>query len=238
MPLLALSNVIADYGQQRILGPLSLELVRGQKVALVGKSGAGKSTLLGLMYQQWQQHSDVALMPQELGLVPSLSVFHNVFIGGLARHSSWYNLASLIRPFRRDIAAITPLLEQLKIAEKCWSPSGELSGGERQRVAAARALYQKKEYQKRAYQKEECQTGECQQGELLLADEPASALDGPMAELVMAALTQGYSTAVLAMHDVDLALRFTDRVLGICDGEIAVDAPSHQLRAQDLLVLY
>lgn len=217
MPPLILDNVIADYGQQRVLGPLSIELARGEKVALVGKSGAGKSTLLGLMYTHWQ-HSKLALMPQELGLVPSLSVFHNVFIGGLARHATWYNLANLIRPFRRDIAAIMPLLEQLEIAEKCWSPSGELSGGQRQRVAAARTIYQN--------------------GDLLLADEPASALDGPMAELVMTALTQAYATAVLAMHDVDLALRFSDRVIGIRDGEIAMDAPSHRLKAQDLMVLY
>lgn len=217
MKSLALDNVIADYGKQRILGPLNLEIIRGQKVALVGKSGAGKSTLLSIMHQRWQLHG-VALMPQELGLVPSLSVFHNVFIGGLARHSTWYNLASLVRPFRRDVAAIAPILARLDIADKCWSAAGELSGGQRQRVAAARAIYQG--------------------SELLLADEPASALDGPLAEVVMTALTQAYGTAVLAMHDVELALRFTDRVIGIVGGELALDAPSHSLRAQDLLAIY
>lgn len=213
----ALSNVVADYGSRRVLGPLSLELTRGQKVALVGKSGAGKSSLLGIMQQRWRQEG-VALMPQELGLVPSLSVFHNVFIGGLARQPTWYNLVSLVRPFRRDTAAIEPLLEQLDIAAKCWVPVAELSGGQRQRVAAARAIYQR--------------------GDLLLADEPASALDGPLAEVVMAALTGAYATAVLAMHDVELALRFTDRVIGIADGQIALDAPSRTLKPSDLLMLY
>lgn len=217
MSPLALDNIVADYGEQRVLGPLNLELTRGERVALVGKSGAGKSTLLGVMYQRWQNRG-AALMPQDLGLVPSLSVFHNVFIGGLARQPSWYNLLNLIRPFRRDVAAIMPLLEQLGIADKCWSAAGELSGGQRQRVAAARAIYQR--------------------GEVLLADEPASALDGPTAEVVMAALTQAYSTAVLAMHDVDLALRFSDRVIGIHNGDVAVDAPSRTLKAHDLLSLY
>lgn len=217
MNTLALTNVVADYGKNRILGPLDLEVIRGQKIALVGKSGAGKSTLLSIMHQRWR-HKGVALMPQELGLVPSLSVFHNVFIGGLARHSTWYNLASLVRPFGRDVAAITPLLSQLDIADKCWSAAGELSGGQRQRVAAARAIYQG--------------------SDLLLADEPVSALDGPLAEVVMTALTQAYPTAVLAMHDVDLALRYTDRVVGIVDGELALDAPSQSLRAQDLLAIY
>lgn len=217
MTAFLLTNVVADYGGQRVLGPLSLELVPGQRVALVGKSGAGKSTLLGIMQQRFEP-SGVALMPQDLGLVPTLSVFHNVFIGGLARHSTWYNLASLVRPFRRDVKEIMPLLEQLGIADKCWEAVGELSGGQRQRVAAARSIYQR--------------------AELLLADEPASALDGPLAEVVMSALTESYSTAVLAMHDVELALRFTDRVVGIAKGEIALDEPSARLSAQDLLVLY
>lgn len=213
----SLSNVVAVYGTQHVLGPLSLELVCGEKVALVGKSGAGKSSLLNIMQQRWR-HAGAALMPQDLGLVPSLSVFHNVFIGGLARQPTWYNLVSLVRPFRRDLVSIEPLLKQLDLEAKCWVPAAELSGGQRQRVAAARAIYQR--------------------GDLLLADEPASALDGPLAEVVMAALTDAYATAVLAMHDVELALRFTDRVIGIADGQIALDAPSNRLKPHDLLMLY
>jgi len=214
---LTLTNLVADYGEERVLGPLDLEIVRGEHVALVGKSGAGKSTLLSLMHQCWRSMG-VALMPQDLGLVPSLSVFHNVFMGGLARHASWYNLVSLLKPFRRDIQTIQPLLEQLDMADKCWAATGELSGGQRQRVAAARAIYQ--------------------HSDLLLADEPASALDGPMAERVMQALTQAHTTAVLALHDIDLALRFADRVVGIADGQIALDQPSNRVTSQDLVALY
>jgi len=214
---LTLTNLVADYGEERVLGPLDLEIVRGEHVALVGKSGAGKSTLLSLMHQCWRSMG-VALMPQDLGLVPSLSVFHNVFMGGLARHASWYNLVSLLKPFRRDIQTIQPLLEQLDMADKCWAATGELSGGQRQRVAAARAIYQ--------------------HSDLLLADEPASALDGPMAERVMQALTRAHTTAVLALHDIDLALRFADRVVGIADGQIALDQPSNRVTSQDLAALY
>ncbi len=217
MTALVLHNISANYGGERVLGPLDLQLERGQKVALVGRSGAGKSTLLGVMYQHWRQ-SGAALMPQELGLVPSLSVFHNVFMGGLARYPGWYSLVSLVRPFGRDVKVIMPLLKRLDIADKCWAAAGELSGGQRQRVAAARAIYQG--------------------SSLLLADEPVSALDGPLAETVMEALTQAHATAVLAMHDVELALRFCDRVIGIVDGRIALDANSGTLCAQDLLTLY
>ena len=217
MSTLALTKAVADYGAHRVLGPLSLTLQRGERVALVGKSGAGKSSLLSVMYQHWQG-SGAALMPQELGLVPSLSVFHNVYMGALATHPTWYNLVTLARPFRRDVDAIRPLLARLSIDDKCWARAGELSGGQRQRVAAARAIHQG--------------------GEVLLADEPVSALDGPQSETLMAELTKAYPTAVLAMHDVELALRFTDRVIGIAEGAIALDAPSVQLTAQDLLPLY
>ncbi|EPC02104.1 hypothetical protein L861_04935 [Litchfieldella anticariensis FP35 = DSM 16096] len=217
MSALALRDAVAEYGTIRVLGPLSLTLAVGEHVALVGKSGAGKSTLLSVMFDRWRDRGP-ALMPQDLGLVPTLSVFHNVYMGGLSRHHGWYNLVTLARPFRRDVHAIMPLLEHLDIADKCWTPVGELSGGERQRVAAARAIHQG--------------------GNLLLADEPVSALDGPLAEQLMAALTTAYPTAVLAMHDVELALRFTDRVVGIADGCIALDEPSLRLSAQDLLPLY
>nr|WP_298249267.1 ATP-binding cassette domain-containing protein [uncultured Halomonas sp.] len=217
MTSLALTDLVADYGGERVIGPLDLTLAHGERVSLVGKSGAGKSTLLGVMQQRWR-HLGAALMPQQLGLVPSLSVFHNVYMGGLARHSTWYNLATLARPFRRDIDAITPLLERFDIADKCWAPVGELSGGQGQRVAAARAIHQR--------------------GGFLLADEPISALDGPLAERVLTALGEAYPTSVLAMHDVELALRFTDRVVGIADGRIALDEATHRLNARDLLELY
>ncbi|WP_458526528.1 ATP-binding cassette domain-containing protein [Onishia taeanensis] len=217
MSTLALTEAVADYGAQRVLGPLSLTLARGERVALVGKSGAGKSSLLSVMYQHWKRHG-AALMPQELGLVPSLSVFHNVYMGALPTHPTWYNLVTLAKPFRRDVAAIRPLLSRLGIDDKCWAAAGELSGGQRQRVAAARAIHQG--------------------GQVLLADEPVSALDGPQSATLMAELTKAYPTAVLAMHDVELALRFTDRVIGIAEGGIALDAPSVRLTAQDLLPLY
>ncbi|WP_372614201.1 ATP-binding cassette domain-containing protein [Halomonas sp.] len=217
MTRLALQNAVADYGEGRVLGPLSLALAPGERVALVGRSGAGKSTLLSVMYDQWRDRG-AALMPQELGLVPTLSVFHNVYMGRLDRHPWWRNLLTLMRPRRRDVEEISALLERLGIDDKRWAPSGELSGGQRQRVAAARVIHQG--------------------GGLLLADEPVSALDGPLSEVILTALTEAYPTVVLAMHDVELALHYCTRVIGIRDGSIAVDEPSQRLSAHDLLTLY
>ena len=216
MTALALNNVTARFGDTPVLGPLSLTLAPGECVALVGKSGAGKSTLLSLLYDE--AGSRAAYMPQELGLVDTLSVFHNVFMGRLNHHRIWYNVANLVYPFRAEREVIEPILRRLALAEKMREPAGELSGGQRQRTAVARTLHQR--------------------AELLLADEPVSALDGPLAHEVMKALTESYSTAVIALHDVDLALQYCQRIVGIRDGQIALDEPSARLTTNDLQPLY
>lgn len=217
MTTLALQDAVATYGEVRVLGPLSLTLAPGERVALVGKSGAGKSTLLSVMYDHWRDQG-AALMPQDLGLVATLSVFHNVYMGRLDRHAWWRNLLTLVRPRPGDVKEVSALLSRLGLDDKRWTPCGELSGGQRQRVAVARVIYQA--------------------GDMLLADEPVSALDGPLSEVTLTAMTDAYPTAVLAMHDVELALRYCTRVIGIQDGTIAIDQPSQRLAPTDLLSLY
>jgi len=182
----------------------------------VGRSGAGKSTLLSLLFDP--KRRDLALMPQELGLVQTLSVFHNVYMGRLAVHSTWYNIANLVRPFEREVTAVSGVLAALGMEGKIWSRVGELSGGQRQRTAVARALHQ--------------------QANVLLADEPVSALDVTRADDVMGAITNAYQTAVIAMHDVELALRHCSRIVGIDHGRVALDEPAKRLNAQDLMPLY
>ena len=199
-----------------MIGPLSLSVKDGDRVGLVGRSGAGKSTLISLIHQQVGGAS--SLVPQDLGLVNALPVFHNVFMGQLDAHSAWYNTVTLVRPFRRDASTVRTLLKQLSMPEKMWVPTASLSGGQRQRVAIARALYR--------------------QSPLLLADEPVSALDGPMAHLVMNLLSDCFSTSVIALHDVELALKYCNRIIGIQDGQIALDEASDRLNPADITPLY
>ncbi|WP_166263850.1 ATP-binding cassette domain-containing protein [Marinobacter caseinilyticus] len=211
-----LSEITASFGGERVLGPLSFAVTPGEQVALVGKSGAGKSTLMRLIYQQ--SNGGATLIPQDLGLVHALPVFHNVYMAQLNRHPTWYNVCTLVRPFQRERREIMPLLEQLGINEKQWAPVASLSGGQRQRVAIARALYRN--------------------SGMLLADEPVSALDGPMAHTVMALLQESYQTSIVALHDIELALRYSHRIIGIQDGRIALDEPSARLSEADILPLY
>lgn len=211
-----LTGLSASFGGERVIGPLSLSVKDGERVGLVGRSGAGKSTLISLIHQQVGGES--SLVPQDLGLVNALPVFHNVFMGQLDAHSAWYNTVTLIRPFSRDASAVRTLLKELAMPEKIWIPTASLSGGQRQRVAIARALFR--------------------QSSLLLADEPVSALDGPMAHLVMNLLSERFSTSVIALHDVELALKYCTRIIGIQDGQIALDESSDRLNPADITPLY
>ena len=216
MSPLILNQAYADFGSTRVLGPINLHVQPGEHIALVGRSGAGKTTLLSLLYDR--RRSDITLIPQNLGLVDTLSVFHNVYMGQLATHSGAYNLINLIRPFRTQIRAVTAVLEQLDMVSTLWSRVGELSGGQRQRVAVARSLFQNVD--------------------LLLADEPVSALDGPRSEAVMQALIKQNTTTIIAMHDLDLARRYANRLIGIQDGTIALDSPCRSVNTHDLDALY
>jgi len=211
-----LSGLTASFSGKRVIGPLSLKVNPGDKIALVGKSGAGKSTLIRLIHERVNR--DSSLIPQDLGLVNALSVFHNVFMGQLDKHATWYNTVTLARPFAKDRAEVHTLLQSLSMTEKLWTPAASLSGGQRQRVAIARALYRN--------------------APVLLADEPVSALDGPMANSVMAHLRDRFSTSIIALHDVDLALNYCTRIVGIYDGQVALDQPSEHLAASDIMSLY
>lgn len=216
MNALTLDQACADYGGAVVLGPIDLQIKPGEHVALVGRSGSGKSTLLALLHDR--KRHDIALMPQNLGLVDTLSVFHNVYMGQLPTHSTAYNLINLVRPFRRQVIAVSRVLEELDMASTIWTRAGELSGGQRQRVAVARSLFQA--------------------GDVLLADEPVSALDGPRSEVVMQALTAKYTTTIIAMHDLALARRYANRLIGIRNGMIALDAPTHLVSTEALDALY
>jgi len=216
MTALRLQGATARYNDAAVLKEVSLTIPAGQRVALVGRSGAGKTTLLRLLHEQYRNTG--ALIPQDLGLVPTLSVFHNVYMGRLHIHPTWYNMVNLMRPLEREVAEVRPWLERLGLDDKLFAPVGELSGGQRQRTAVARALIQG--------------------SELVLGDEPVSAVDLPQAHNVLRAINDRTRTVVLAMHDVELALAYTDRVIGLQDGTVVVDRTTGSLSAQALAELY
>lgn len=216
MALIRLSDVTAAYNGEPVLRGLSLDVREGERIALVGASGAGKSTLLRLLYEK--AGPAAALAPQDFGLVRSLSVFHNVFMGRLDRHGWFSNLRTLLYPARRDVEEVAETVRPLGLQDLLFRRAGELSGGQMQRAAVGRALYRG--------------------AEVVLADEPVSAVDEHQSRDVLAALLAGYRTSVLALHDRALALEFADRIIGLKDGRIWLDAPSRGLTPADLDPLY
>ena len=214
--MIQLQSETASYQGVETLHDIDLNIARGEKLALVGQSGSGKSTLIKLIYDRYPLNT--ALVPQDYGLVNNLSVYHNVYMGSLAQHSTLYNLANLIRPWPDQVKIVQGVLERLQLQSYLFKPVGRLSGGQKQRVAVARSLFQK--------------------GHLLLADEPVSSVDEQQSKVVLTHLLDGFSTIVLALHDIQLALTFCDRIIGLEKGRIVLDRPSKSLSTQDLLSLY
>ncbi|BFM10037.1 phosphonate ABC transporter ATP-binding protein [Simiduia litorea] len=199
-----------------VLEDISLSIRQGERVALLGKSGSGKSTLLGHMREQLI--SQCAWCPQQPALVQQLSLFHNIYTGGLTRHSHLANLRNLFFPSAAVQQEIGAIAEQLQLQQQLWKKAGELSGGQQQRVGIGRALYQRRR--------------------ALLADEPVSALDAEQGRLLLTSFLAQHDTSVIALHHVELALSLCDRVIGLADGKIVIDAASKSLQLHDLTQLY
>jgi len=216
MTLFSLAQHTLEYGRQRVLRNISLTIKRGEKVALVGPSGAGKTSLLNALYEQ--QRSRIALCPQAYGLVDILSVYHNIYMGQLERHSALYNLWNLAFPIAQHYQAVQRLAASLGIDDKVDHSVDQLSGGQRQRVSIARALYR--------------------QQPIFLGDEPVSSLDPLQGKLILEQVLSCHETAVVTLHNRRLALSVFDRVIGIKDGSIQLDLPAEQVTLDELDALY
>ncbi|VAW59880.1 Phosphonate ABC transporter ATP-binding protein (TC 3.A.1.9.1) [hydrothermal vent metagenome] len=221
--MIQLNNENLTYKGKTALSDITLSLPSGQKLALVGHSGSGKSSLLKLLYNRREkQKKSTAFIPQEYALVQNLSVFHNVYMGQIHHHATWYNLLNLVKPLEKPITDVTKILESLQLNNELFEPVAQLSGGQQQRTAIARAIMH---------------SGN-RPGNILLADEPVSSLDETQSKLIMQLLCQQFETAVFSLHDIDLALEFCDRIIGLEQGRITIDAPADNLNRTELLKLY
>jgi phosphonate transport system ATP-binding protein len=208
-----LKGARAGYNGRPVLFDVDLVVRTNERVAVMGRSGAGKSTLLGLLYAQ--RPDDVALVPQASALVKPLSVFHNVYMGRLDRHSTAYNLRNLVWPATRNVAEVKNVLASVGLEGEIFNAAGALSGGQQQRTSVARALYNGRP--------------------ILIGDEPVSALDRVQGGNILNLLKGRYETIVLALHDVHHALEHADRIIVLEHGRKIIDEPSSALTANDLL---
>jgi phosphonate transport system ATP-binding protein len=231
------------FGERTALTGVDLEVAAGERVAVVGASGAGKSTLLGVLdgtvtptagvvqvhgtdpstlrgRQLRRLRARTGTVRQHLDLPGPLRVVHNVNAGRLGSWSAAQAAWSLLRP--QGTADVRAALDRVGLADRMFERTDRLSGGQRQRVAVARLLVQ--------------------QPELVLADEPASALDPALADTVLSllgelAVSQG-GALIACLHDPALGLRHCDRVVGLDGGRVVLDGPSSQLTVAALERFY
>lgn len=238
-----LQQVTQQFDRLRAIEDLTCTIRCGERVGLVGASGAGKSTLLCLLNltiapttgsltvfgqstqgltpkAQRRLQRQIGTIYQQLHLVDNLQVIHNVNAGHLGRWPWFKALASLIYPLQRQAAAAA--LNQVGIAEKLYERTDRLSGGQQQRVAIARVLIQNPT--------------------VILADEPTASLDPELSQDVMGLLCQLCAsegrTLIVSLHDVELARRYCDRLIGLRQARLVFDAPTAQVSDAMLAQLY
>ncbi len=242
-PVLELRVAGRRWGERTALTELSLSIPAGQCVALVGPSGSGKTTLLRLLAgalvasegvvlaggRDLRQHGHRALqrhrarcgiVPQGQALVRQLSVHHNVLAGLLAEWP-WYRVAASLL-VGTDSRRVHRVLDHVGIGDRQWEPVSVLSGGQQQRVAVARALVR--------------------DPSLLLADEPTASLD-PATALAITRLLVGQArrrgaTLVLSTHHLSQVIDHVDRVIGLREGRVVLDASTTDLGDGALDALY
>lgn len=214
--LLALDGEDLGHGSLVVLPRLTLRLYQGERVALLGQSGTGKSTLLATLRRRLGK--DVAWCPQHHGLVPGLAVYHNIYMGRLAEHSALANLWNLLRPLSAPWQEASELCQLLGLEGLMRRPVSTLSGGQRQRTAIGRALYQRRP--------------------VFIGDEPLSSIDPHQALRLLDLIDKRHTTAVIALHQRELALSHFDRVWGLRDGRLIIDAPARELSLAQLDRLY
>jgi phosphonate transport system ATP-binding protein len=225
------------------LDRVSLEVPAGQVVALIGPSGAGKSTLIRCVNrlvepssgQIFLRGTDVtalnkrglraarrrmAMIFQEYALIERLTVMENVLSGQLGYVGFWQ--AYLRRFPQATVAHAFDTLERVGLEGYADKRADALSGGQRQRVGIARALLQNPE--------------------ILLVDEPTASLDPKTSRQIMRLLgdicAEHRLAAIINIHDVLLAQRFVQRVIGLRAGQVVYDGPPDGLSADVLTSIY
>ncbi|MCL0050728.1 ABC transporter ATP-binding protein [Dehalococcoidia bacterium] len=232
---LEIDGVQFRYGSVPVLEDVNLGIRDGEVLSLIGPNGSGKSTLLkcinrilkpkrGTILVKGRDVSRIGLkeLARTLGYVPQsaptsfpLTVFEAVLLGRKP-HVDW-------RLSERDKTIAYGVIKRMELHEMALRMFNELSGGERQKVLMARAL--------------------AQEPQVLLLDEPTSNLDLrhqlEVLELVVELVQEKGLSAVMAMHDLNLSSRFSNKIVMLKDGKIyAAGEPGDVLNVANIRTVY
>lgn len=242
-PAVRLEQLTKVFGQTTALDRVDLEVPAGQMLAILGLSGSGKSTLLrtlnGLVAptsgtvqvlgcdvgdahgaQMRGLRRQVGFIFQQFGLVGRLTVIENVLSGALGR-MRFPRFGVLSYPRALRLEALTHL-ERVGLDDRAFQRSDTLSGGQMQRAAIARTLMQRPV--------------------LLLADEPVASLDpetsAAVMELLLRICQEEHLTVIASLHQVELARGWADRMVGLRDGRIVMDARPQDVTSEAVMEIY
>ena len=240
--MLSSVDISVRYGRnQPAVDGVSLSFSQGSFSVLLGPSGAGKSSLLRVLNGLVKPSSGqvlvagkpltfsgaalrahrrrTAMIFQQHQFVGRVSALANTLTGRLGYHSSWRSLLPLPADEKRFAM---DCLERVGLGEFILKRADQLSGGQQQRIGIARALAQRPEF--------------------LIADEPVASLDPSTAHRVLTLLRtvckQDGITALVSLHQVDLAREFADRIIGMREGGIVFDGSPQQLDSAALDRIY
>ena len=239
---LEVKNLIFNYGEKNILNDISFEVPNGDFVAIVGKSGAGKSTLLRCLNLLNKPQSgeiiitgenivqfnrtrlkrirrDIAFIFQDYNVLDNLYTVENVLTPYLVKKST---LGLLLGYTKKEYNEGVDFLKQVGLEDEAFKKSKYLSGGQKQRVAIAKALAQKPK--------------------ILLADEPVSSLDEKNTTLIMDTFKklneENGITVLINLHDVNLAKKYSTKILGLKDGKVLFYKDSEKVTKDEFEELY
>lgn len=230
--MLEINNLRKNFKNgTRALKGVNFKVKRGEFISILGPSGSGKTTLLRsinglepieegeIVFENQKINSEnlpnvqrkTGMIFQEFNLVNNLSSMNNVLTGLLNSSSKFLSMFYLFTK-EQKLEALQSL-STVGLLEKSYSRVDELSGGQRQRIGIARAIIKKPI--------------------LLLADEPVASLDPKAALSIMMLLkkiNKDFNITILCnLHQTDLAMKFSDRVIGLSDGSIVFDQEAKYL---------
>lgn len=242
--MLQLNSIHKSYDHQtNVLNDVSFSLKEGEFVSIIGPSGAGKSTLLRCINRMIEpsrgeiifneqnirllnkkdlrkERTKIGMIFQHYNLVSRLTVFENVLHGRFGYKNTLQGVFGMYTEEEKLLAL--SILEKLGMKEHIYKRCDQLSGGQKQRVGIARALVQ--------------------EPKLLLCDEPIASLDPNASKIIMEHLkeisTSMGITVLVNLHQVEVAMKYSDRIIGLSKGNKVFDGAPEKLDASAIKAIY
>jgi phosphonate transport system ATP-binding protein len=243
MAILEITHLSKRYKDVCALSDVSLKVRAGEFVTVIGRSGAGKSTLLRCVNRLVEANSGsiefdgvevltlkrhdlrhlrtrIGMIFQHFNLVPRQTVNENVLHGLLGYKSTIAGVLGFYTNEEKEKAF--DILDRLGLKDQIHKRCDQLSGGQKQRVGIARALIQ--------------------EPRLILCDEPIASLDPGSAKKIMDKLYRISRdlniTVLMNLHQVDVAIKYSDRIIGVREGRIVYDDDARKLKKKTVAEIY